>query len=67
MVYSTCTIARAENQQVVAEFLATQPDFEKIDLALEEKLQPAIREQMLILYPEMFMTDGFFICAMQKK
>ncbi|MDT2604088.1 16S rRNA (cytosine(967)-C(5))-methyltransferase RsmB [Enterococcus dongliensis] len=67
MVYSTCTIVPAENQAVIAEFLATHPDFEKIELDIEEKLQPAIHEQMLILYPEMFMTDGFFICAMRKK
>lgn len=67
MVYSTCTITPEENQQVVAEFLAAHPEFEKIELDLEQKLQPAIHEQMLCLYPEMFMTDGFFICAMRKK
>lgn len=67
MVYSTCTIAKEENQMVVAEFLTAHPEFEKIELDLEMKLQPAIHEQMLVLYPEMFMTDGFFICAMRKK
>ena len=67
MVYSTCTIAKEENQKVIAEFLAAHPDFEKIELDLETKLEPAIHEQMLVLYPEMFMTDGFFICAMRKK
>ncbi|MEG0373003.1 MAG: 16S rRNA (cytosine(967)-C(5))-methyltransferase RsmB [Enterococcus sp.] len=67
MVYSTCTITSAENQAVVEAFLAERSDFEKIDLTLDTKLQAAIHDQMLILYPEMFMTDGFFICAMQKK
>ena len=67
LVFSTCTIAKEENQMVVAEFLTAHPEFEKIELDLEMKLQPAIHEQMLVLYPEMFMTDGFFICAMRKK
>lgn len=67
MVYSTCTIAVEENQQVIDGFLASHPDFEKIELDLEAKLEPAIHEQMLVLYPELFMTDGFFICAMRKK
>ena len=52
MVYSTCTIAKEENQMVVAEFLTAHPEFEKIELDLEMKLQPAIHEQMLVLYPE---------------
>lgn len=67
MVYSTCTTAKEENQQVVNEFLNENSNFEKIDLNLEAKLEPAIHDQMLVLYPEMFMTDGFFICAMRKK
>jgi 16S rRNA (cytosine967-C5)-methyltransferase len=67
LVYSTCTTAKEENQQVVNEFLNENSNFEKIDLNLEAKLEPAIHDQMLVLYPEMFMTDGFFICAMRKK
>ena len=66
MVYSTCTVAPEENQQVIEKFLNEHADFEKIDLSLDSKVQQAIQDQMLILYPEMFMTDGFFICAMQK-
>lgn len=31
MVYSTCTIAKEENQKVIAEFLAAHPDFEKLN------------------------------------
>ncbi|MFC4772489.1 16S rRNA (cytosine(967)-C(5))-methyltransferase RsmB [Enterococcus hermanniensis] len=66
MVYSTCTIAPEENQQVIEKFLNEQADFEKIDLPLDSKVQQAIQDQMLVLYPERFMTDGFFICAMRK-
>ncbi|MGM0214651.1 16S rRNA (cytosine(967)-C(5))-methyltransferase RsmB [Enterococcus sp. AZ109] len=66
LVYSTCTITSEENQEVTAAFLAAHPEFEKIDIELNAILQPAIHEKMLVLYPEMLMTDGFFICAMRK-
>ncbi|MGL4695830.1 16S rRNA (cytosine(967)-C(5))-methyltransferase RsmB [Enterococcus larvae] len=66
MVYSTCTIAKEENQEVVAAFLAKHPEFKKIDVAVNEILDPSIEEQMLTIYPHQFLTDGFFICCMQK-
>ncbi|MEO1768597.1 16S rRNA (cytosine(967)-C(5))-methyltransferase RsmB [Candidatus Enterococcus ferrettii] len=66
LVYSTCTITSEENQEVTAAFLKAHPEFEKIDLVVNNVLQPAIQDKMLVLYPEMLMTDGFFICAMRK-
>lgn len=67
MVYSTCTIAEEENQQVVAAFLEKHPDYKKIDIAVNEAVQAvAVKDQMLSLYPQQFGTDGFFICCMQK-
>ncbi|MBP2097385.1 16S rRNA (cytosine(967)-C(5))-methyltransferase RsmB [Enterococcus rivorum] len=66
MVYSTCTIAKEENQEVIAAFLEKHSEFKKIDIEVEEAVQTAIHEQMLTLYPHQLMTDGFFICCMQK-
>ena len=66
MVYSTCTITEEENQEVVAAFLEKHPEFEKIDIVANDKIQSVVKDQLLVLYPHQFMTDGFFICCMQK-
>ena len=66
MVYSTCTITREENQEVVAAFLSKHPEFKKIDVVVDEILRPSIEDQMLTIYPHQYLTDGFFICCMQK-
>ncbi|GCF95796.1 ribosomal RNA small subunit methyltransferase B [Enterococcus florum] len=67
MVYSTCTITPEENQEVVTKFLAAHAEFEKVDLPVNEVVAPAIKDQMLSLYPHLLMTDGFFICVLHKK
>lgn len=66
MVYSTCTIAEEENQEVIATFLEKHPEFKKIDVCVSEAVQPSVQDQMLTLYPHQLGTDGFFICCMQK-
>lgn len=66
MIYSTCTIAEEENQQVVAAFLASHPDFIKIPVQANQLMTAHVKDEMLTLYPHEFMTDGFFICCLQK-
>lgn len=66
MIYSTCTIAEEENQQVVARFLADHPDFIKIPVQASQLITAHLQDEMLTLYPHEFMTDGFFICCLQK-
>ena len=67
MVYSTCTILAEENQQVVAAFLADHPEFEQMPLAVGPLAAEAVQEDMLTIYPQDFMTDGFFISCLRKK
>lgn len=67
LTYSTCTIAEEENQQVIEKFLHKHPEFEIINLTVNEQVATAITNGMLMIYPHTFMTDGFFICCLQKK
>ena len=67
MVYSTCTILAEENQQVVAGFLADHPEFELHEIAVDPLVASSIKEGLLTIYPQDFMTDGFFISCLRKK
>lgn len=67
LVYSICTTAPEENQQVVTAFLQQHPEFQLETPAVASILEPAINEKMLTIYPQMFQTDGFFISCMRKK
>ena len=63
MIYSTCTLNRAENEGVVERFLDAHPDFslEKIELGALSS------DGMLTLYPHLHGTDGFFIAKLRRK
>lgn len=67
MIYSTCTIMLEENQVVVEAFLADHPEFERIDVSVNADIAANINDQMLTIYPQDFMTDGFFISCLRKK
>lgn len=65
ITYSTCTIVGKENQEVVREFLASHPTFEQVKL---EHPQAAIMvDGCLLITPELYMTDGFFISQFRRK
>lgn len=64
LVYSTCTIAREENQSVVEAFLKDNDRFELLNAG--ERLPKPRTEEMVQLYPQRDGTDGFFISCMRK-
>ncbi|MEX0380388.1 16S rRNA (cytosine(967)-C(5))-methyltransferase RsmB [Leuconostoc sp. MS02] len=67
IVYSTCTILRQENDDVVAKFLAKHADFELVPTQTSKNLKPNRQEKVLHVYPNDYQTDGFFVATFQKK
>ena len=66
LLYSTCTLLKRENEDVVAAFLGEHPDFEKEPLELPQGL-PKNDTGILTLIPGQYDTDGFFICRLRRK
>jgi 16S rRNA (cytosine967-C5)-methyltransferase len=62
LVYSTCTLNRAENDDQVADFLAHHEAFEQISLAGVMEGQ----SETITLMPNRHQTDGFFIAKMKR-
>ena len=66
LVYSTCTIDPAENQQQVAAFLARHPEFKVVTPAVAFPEGMTVGEHGALSVPTRTGMDGFFLCAMQK-
>ena len=68
LVYATCSILRAENQDVVENFLSEHAEFEIIEVKQVLKNLDLVLKDMryLELSPVTHDTDGFFACIMQK-
>lgn len=64
LLYSTCTVLRRENQQVVEGFLAEHPDFHPEPFTLPVA---GVCSGMMTLWPHIHGTDGFFIAKMRKE
>ncbi len=63
MVYSTCTLLREENEEVVEKFLDANPEFSPADFEIGELVSS---NGCLTLYPNEHKTDGFFIAKLRK-
>ena len=66
LMYSTCTVLRRENEEVVQAFLAEHDDFYLEPLALPGVF-PKNETGMLTLIPGEYDTDGFFISRLRRK
>ena len=66
LLYSTCTVLKRENEDVVQAFLAEHPDFFPEPLTLPEVFAKN-ETGMLTLIPGEYDTDGFFICRLRRK
>ena len=66
LLYSTCTVLKRENEDVVQAFLETYSDFYAEPLELPEEF-PENTSGMLTLIPGQHDTDGFFICRLRRK
>ena len=66
LVYSTCTIDPAENQQQIAAFLARHPEFTVVEPAAALPAGMTVGEHGALSVPTRTGMDGFFLCAMQK-
>ncbi|WEV61051.1 16S rRNA (cytosine(967)-C(5))-methyltransferase RsmB [Streptococcaceae bacterium ESL0729] len=65
MVYSTCTIFDEENFQVVDRFLQENQDFEQV--LIDSDNTNIVKDGCILLTPELYHTDGFFIAKFRKK
>ena len=68
LVYSTCTVFREENEDVVEKFLERHPEFQLDRMAeiLPEKCHALIKDGYLKTFPPSDEMDGFFVTRMIK-
>lgn len=70
LVYSTCTIQREENENVIEQFLKRHDNFDVVDIT--DRLPAPLRKDTakkgyVTFYPNTDNIDGFFICKLRKR
>ena len=68
LIYSTCTVFREENEELVEKFLDEHPQFqlESIGKILPEKYRPFIHNGYFKSFPPADKMDGFFVARLIK-
>lgn len=69
LVYSTCTLNPAENNENAKRFLMEHPDFYGIEIKLPKGIERAVSEEPyeITLMPHKAKTDGFYFAVFGKK
>ena len=66
LVYSTCTIFKAENEDIIKSFLDTNAGFEGYPISLKSKYAVAISEYERKFLPSEQLPEGFYIALLRK-
>jgi len=70
LVYATCSLLRAENEDVIADFLAGHPDFVIVpaaDVLARRHVALTPDSEFLQLLPHRQGTDGFFAAVLERR
>lgn len=69
LVYSTCSILKEENEDLIEKFLQKNKEFklEKIENIEEEFFKKYLKNEQFLQVYQNKKTDGFFICKLLKK
>lgn len=72
LIYSTCTLEREENEDVIASFLAQHAEFE-LDASIAKHLPEQVAEKINVstgivhILPYQYQSDGFFVAKLRKR
>ena len=64
LVYSTCTLNKKENENIIEEFLSSHPGFVNVDFSIS--VAGESKNGMMTLWPDQFGSDGFFLAKLRK-
>lgn len=65
LLYSTCTVLKRENQQIVEQFLTNHPEYKLKPFTLPMPIGQ-VEDGMITLWSHIHETDGFFMAKLEK-